>query len=52
VFTSYNPSLPFMMKFPGASFCDGKQKLMVIASLPLTIRKVIQLEGTKHESNV
>ncbi len=30
------------MKFPGASFCDGKQKLMVIATLPLTIKKVFQ----------
>jgi hypothetical protein len=39
-FTSYNPSLPFTMKFPGPSFCDGKQKLMVIASLPPTVRKV------------
>jgi hypothetical protein len=28
------------MKFPGASFCDGKQKLMMIATLPLSIRKV------------
>jgi hypothetical protein len=41
VYTSYNPALPFTMKFPGVSFCDGKQKLMVIATLPLTIRKVI-----------
>ncbi len=40
VYTSYNPSLPFTMKFPGASFCDGKQKLMMIATLPLSIRKV------------
>ena len=28
------------MKFPGPAFCDGKQKLMIIATLPLTIRKV------------
>ena len=39
-FTSYNPALPFTMKFPGPAFCDGKQKLMIIATLPLTVRKV------------
>ena len=42
-FTSYNPKLPFTMKFPGPAFCDGKQKLMIIASIPLTIKKVIFL---------
>jgi hypothetical protein len=42
-YTSYNPTLPFSMKFPGPSFCDGKQKLMVVAMMPPTVKKVIFL---------
>jgi hypothetical protein len=55
-FTTYNPKIPFSMKFPGSTFCDGRQKLMIIASLPLEIRKVdfffITFKKIKTKTNI
>ena len=34
-FSQYNPSLPLVMAFPGADFCSGEAKMLVVGKIPL-----------------